>query len=108
MSDQLHLPGLAERDEGIGRAGEAARQDWWDAALAAVRLLARRHGAFTADDVWEELDALPVDPPQEPRALGAVFQAARREGLIVPTARFVPSRRPVAHRKPCRVWEVAR
>lgn len=102
------LPGEQERDDAIRRVGGHAPEGWYATARRVVKELARScNPEFTSDDVWHHLEALGVGAPPEPRALGAVFRAAQRDGLIKPTSRYVPSDRPGRHRGPIRVWEPA-
>jgi hypothetical protein len=86
-------PAIAARNRELDAA-------WLDAALVVVEGLARKIDEFTTDEVWERLE----HPPREGRLLGALMHAAKRAGLIDPTDRHRPSRRPNVNRRPVRVW----
>ena len=91
------------RDEAIDRVGEHANPTWKAKALAVVARLSRNCGEFTTDDVWEAL-ALIGESTHEPRALGAIMQAARKQGICFPTETYIPSARTACHARPVRVW----
>lgn len=63
---------------------------------------ARRGGTFTTDDWWDE--AKPHEIPVEHRSIGSVVRAARKQGLITSTGRFVSTQRTVAHGRAIQVW----
>ena len=63
---------------------------------------------LTSEDVWEMLGLRGYSKPAEPRAMGAVMRRGVKEGLIVPTDRFVTGRSPSRHAAPIRVFEVVR
>lgn len=95
--------GVVLRDEAIKRVDENADVGWKDEARKAVFYLASTRPEFTADDVWGMLDITDAKT-HEPRAMGAVMQAAAREGLIVATNRTVQSALSRRHARPVRVW----
>lgn len=103
-----HLPaieldaeeGRRRRDEAMALAEEHAEPSWNETAYEAVRFLALRMEEFTTDDVW----ALGLVQPREPRALGAVMSRAVKARLIERTNRVLESARPECHRNPKRVW----
>jgi hypothetical protein len=102
LFDDLPPPepdGEALREEALARVREHADPGWYERALAALHALAGRQGTVTADDLW----AL-VEPPREPRALGAVLREGRRNGWVVPTEKTVKSARAANHARPIRVW----
>lgn len=73
----------AARADGIARADEHANPDWKQAARRAIAACAYRYPDFTADEVWAELAEAGVDcSTHEPSALGPVFLAASRAGII--------------------------
>ena len=76
---------------------------WTESAWAVIHRLRGRASPFTADDIWDEMEAF----PPEPRRLGVIVHAARRQGLIHPTGAWVPSRRLVCHHRPVREWRSA-
>ena len=83
---------LAEVDRGS--------DGWWrSCALAGVQHLAAIGEPFTAHDVAQ----LGVPDPDHPARWGALFRAARTEGLIVPVA-IVPSTRRTVHGALVRLW----
>jgi len=102
-------PGAAERDDAIDRADRNAHQWWRGDAERAARSLASSRPFFTSEDVLARLDS-DADAPRthDTRALGAIMRKLHRDGVIEPTARFVPSERPSRHRAPVRVWRAIR
>ncbi|MCU0913003.1 MAG: hypothetical protein MUC88_00395 [Planctomycetes bacterium] len=89
------------RDRAIEQVGEHAPDDWMTEARSVVEFLARKHLAFTTDDVWAQLTAI---APREPRAMGAVMKEAERDQIIEPTGNWVMSQRLLCHRRPLRQW----
>jgi len=75
---------------------------WRALALSIVRELAASQRAFSTDDVWSRLEALPKPP--EPRALGAVMTAARAQGFVTKSPFVVISQRAECHSRPVAVW----
>ena len=73
---------------------------WQEQALLALRRLAEQQEEFTSETLK------PLLPPAvELRALGGVFSAAQRDGLIEPTGRYAsPGGRTASHGRPQRVW----
>ncbi len=117
MSEQLNLfdaaTGEAAKEEAITRVEASASRAWLDQAWQAVGYaaeVARTVGSdVTTDDVWETLSLMDSAPElHEPRAMGPVMRRAVREGLLRPTSIFRPSAMPQNHRRPVRVYEVAR
>ena len=88
----------------IARAGRNAHQDWFLTAERAVRIIAREKQTLTSDDVWEWMRDMNVEV-REPRAMGAVMKNAARDAVILPINQWECSRRPVAHRRPVRLWK---
>ena len=73
---------------------------WWqDSALRAIDHLAASGVEFTAAD----LDDLGVPQPDHPCRWGAVFSAAKSEGVIHRIG-YRSSRRPGRNRGVCAVW----
>lgn len=99
----MSAEGRAGRDEGMARAEGGADEDWKREALDAVEQLAHALPYLTSDDVWPVLFTREVGT-HEHRAMGPVMLAAKRLGLIEPTAAFRPSTRAKAHAGPKRVW----
>jgi hypothetical protein len=98
MTEQLEL-GQALRDEGVARV-DAAQDEWWKScADQAIDTLAAAGRPFTADDVRD----LGVPDPTSPRAWGARFLTAARQGRIVRVG-YVPSRRASVHAHPIAQW----
>jgi alkylhydroperoxidase family enzyme len=92
---------FASRDAALDRV--TAPVAWTERALAAVAVCAQRYPAgFTTDEVWDL-----VGSPPEPRAMGAVMQAAARGGVILATTQYRPSTRTECHARPVRVWVAA-
>lgn len=98
---------IAAREDGIRRAEEHADEEWKRRAFQAVDIASRLNVEFTADEVWELLEAaFPDAGTHEPAALGPVFQRAAREGLIVKAGTVRLSRLPRRHRD-LTVWRRA-
>lgn len=95
---------IEAREDGIARSGRHADPEWWDAAFAAIVCAACAHVDFTADDVRARID-LNVTTHQ-PAALGHVFRAAQRAGLIEKAGYVRPTRDPIRHRD-LTVWRKA-
>jgi hypothetical protein len=100
MTDQPDLFSVvAARDDGIARGDTHAHPRWKVRAYCAVVWCAENLDVFTADQVWERLEADGVDvSTHNPSALGPVFLAVAREGLIVKTGRMPLTRNPRRHR----------
>lgn len=101
MTEQLEL-GQALRDEGVRVADENADDFWKATADQAIDHLASTGRPFTADDVRD----LGVPDPTSPRAWGARFLTASRQGRIVRVG-YVPSRRASVHAHPIAQWRGA-
>ncbi len=91
------------RDEAIENVARGADSDWMRAAINVIINLAFSPGIFTTDDVWARLTHL--DPPREPRAMGAAITAVRKMGCIKSTDRMIKSVRVACHRRPLTVWK---
>ena len=76
--------------------------EWIESTLPIIRELAIANAELTTDDVWAV-----VDPPPEPRALGAAMVEARRRCWIEPTSETRSSSRRECHGRPVRVWRSA-
>jgi hypothetical protein len=72
-----------------------------DAALRAVRSVARRFTEFTTDEVAAELTDWKI---AEPRLLGPAMLRAQRAGWIAATDRMRKTSNPAAHCRPKAVW----
>ena len=59
---------------------------------------------FTSDDVWDLL-ASRIDPPSEPRAMGALMREFRRRGWAHPTDAYAPGKHQRSHHRPVRLWK---
>jgi hypothetical protein len=88
------------RDEAIDRAGANASEEWKAHAHAAVLFVAKRRPKFTTDAIWFVLRGKGIDPPHEPRALGAIMLWAVAEGLCVSLWKYKRSVRVACHRRP--------
>ena len=95
---------LEARDKAIARVDRNTDPRWKTHANQAIEALCRLRREFTADDVWDYLDAHQLDRPDEPRALGAILRSAAHQGLIAATDRYVNSERPECHARPVKVW----
>lgn len=100
------VPAEQARDEAIQQVARNA-EDWIRDAVQAVRAICQARGpggSFTTDAVWATLELWNVDPPVEPRALGAAMMRAKKLGLCVPTSMTVKSVRVDCHARPLRIW----
>jgi hypothetical protein len=89
----------AVRDVAIEQVAEGADVEWMKLAIRAVRDVAHAHEYFTTDALWAR-----IPHPREPRALGAVMQEARRNGIAEPTNMTQCSTRTMCHARPLRIW----
>lgn len=101
MTHQMTL-GEALKEIGTTRADLAADKVWKQLADAAIDRLATAGEPFTADDVRE----LGVPDPSSPKAWGARFLSAAKQGRIIRVG-YVPSRRPSVHAHPIAQWRGA-
>lgn len=105
MIQQLDLDAFAAEqhaaDQAIARAAANTDDGWNDLAYNAILSVARTTETFISDACW----ATGLPEPHEPRALGGVMRRAARDGLIVGTDEFRPSRRVGCHAMPRRVWK---
>ena len=88
--------GRTRRDAGMQRAAEnaeGAEPGWADYALGLLRSLCERQPTVHVDD----LSAICERQPASPNAWGAVWQRARRRGLIAKTGHERPTRLPGKH-----------
>lgn len=107
MSEQVSL--FEARDEAIDRVERNADEEWRDAAYRCVERAVRNGDAeITSDLIWAYLHAYYWDiHTHDPRAMGAVFRRAQKEGLIVRTDRTRPSTRKECHLREIRIWRAA-
>lgn len=103
----------AQAGKDAGMASVAAAQDrrdptWGARMLELLRVLATTRAEFISDDLWalvEETEPkLAAGPDVKPKALGAVFLRAAREGLIQRTDRTQTSHYATRHLSPVPVW----
>lgn len=80
-----------------------ANEGWKAAAYRCVLQVAERQAEFTADDVMELLEKLPVST-HTLRAFGGVMVQAMKNGIAEQTPRAKPSKRKNQHNCPIRVW----
>lgn len=84
---------------GVARAWQNA-DDWWkSSAMQGLKALAASGRDFDAYDVAQ----LGVPEPDHANRWGALFRAARQQGLIVPVG-YHESKRPGRASGSCRVW----
>lgn len=90
------------RDRGMAQAATTAGVTWADQAYRMVRAYLEGHEFFHVDEFWSW--AIPKGLPEgeSPRAIGAVIQRARRDGLMHKTRVGAPSVRSNTSDKP--VW----
>lgn len=101
------IPGPADsgetrRDDALARLRRHRAALVRDLARATVRIALDR-GVLTADDLR---DAVPIPDGIRPVVVGAAMQAVADAGLIS-CIDYRRSRRPVAHARPVRVWQLA-
>lgn len=107
MADLFDQPTARElATEGMNRAVEHAdrvNQHWSVEAGQLLRIYAQINHEFMTEDlrVWAHKKGLPLPP--DPRAWGAVVQAAVRDGIII-RDRFAMTKIPPAHATPRPVW----
>jgi hypothetical protein len=75
----------------------AANWDWKETADQVIKTMAAKGIRFTADDVWQVLDGLPVETKTR-SALGPVMLRLERQGVIRKTGALRRSRRAQNHR----------
>jgi len=86
--------------EGMARALANSKDAWRKEAMQAIKLCAKGYASFTAT----EFRALCKTQPHSPGAIGAVFQKAAKEGIIIPTGEYRQSSLPSTHGRPQKVW----
>ncbi len=91
-------------EEALEQVQQHANDDWYDAALRFLYDLCLSREAITSDDLWKQLECT-LYRTHEPRALGAVFREAAKEGWLRKTDRVINTTRPESHHRPIRVWE---
>jgi hypothetical protein len=96
--EQLEI-GQALREIGVAQANENTDIWWRSCADQAIDTLAATGRPFTADDVRD----LGVPDPPSPKAWGARFLSASRQGRIVRVG-YTPSRRASVHAHPIALW----
>lgn len=90
-------------EKAVSRSTAHAPSEVFEQASLALVGVAYQQPELTADDVWL---AVPRDVMKQwnPSALGGVFRAAAKDGLIELTGEKRESQRPATHRRPLRVW----
>ena len=91
---------------GVAKAAKRVRHHpgaaWQLVAIEALRIVAMRGTAFSADDVWQQLGEVDA---RYATAMGAVFRIALKSGLIE-RAGWGESARPSRHRSGLRLWKL--
>lgn len=86
-------------------------EQWLDAAVEIIKMLARSRPTLTSDDAWAMLQEQKPDDDAafvfDGRTMGAAFAIAAQRGYVHATDRTVPSVRKVCHRRPVRIWKSA-
>jgi len=95
---------MTKKNEAIDRVERNAPGDWKKIALKAVKWRAKKGVPFTTDEVWADLEGANVEPPKEPRAMGAIMRKAVSEGVIVSTDKTKISQKGTNNKRPVRVW----
>lgn len=96
--------GSAAKAAALRAVNDNADPVWKRNAKHAIYDLAQTRETFTTDDVWVLLHKRGEETPHEPRALGALMNAAAKKNLIVSSGDWVESNRHECHRRPIRVW----
>jgi len=109
MNGQLALFDAAEasraKAEGVGRVLDSGRAwPWKLRALDVLEDLAASGEPFTADDLVAVTGLPESSTPNANNAVGAVFNAVARRGLIVKTGAYRKSRRAVGHARVVAIW----
>ena len=95
---------MSSKEEAIDQVERNASEHWKKTALRAVKWRAKKGVPFTTDEVWADLESVGLDPPREPRAMGAIMRKAVSEKVIVATTRTRQSTKSSNHKRPVRVW----
>lgn len=111
MTDQQRLPlddlseARARRDDAMAAVADASAE-WITAAYGVLVEYAER---VEYVEPWRWLHwavtEAGLEPPEEARATGPLFQRASRRGLLERTSTFLPS--PSSHASPKRLWRSA-
>lgn len=99
----LVTPGDERKATGMALALGAA-QEYAARASSALHELAASGREFTADDVYDRVGLPNPSRPNENNAVGAAFSGAARGRLIIPTGRWVKSRRRTNNSRMLTVW----
>jgi len=91
----------------IQRSYDNANDEWKNVAREAIHYVIANNDEFTADDIRDYLDNQTVTT-HNLSALGPIIREFKRDNYINSTNRTRESIRPVAHKKPNRVWEVVK
>lgn len=95
--------GKRRRDDGQARAIDAA-QPWIRRARISIRLLAAERIPFIVDDLVAVVGTPQRKGQNRNNAVGALFAAMRREGVIEPTGKYQKTRRPEGHLRHVQEW----
>jgi hypothetical protein len=93
--------GVRLREDAIDRV-EESNADWVAWMRGVARRLATENGSVCADDLHDVAHEADWHP-REPRAYGAVFRSGGQWAQVG----VIRSRRPVCHRRPIPIWELA-
>jgi hypothetical protein len=94
--------GSAGKRDGMNRAENHADEEWKQAVVDAIYMLAKGPSAFTTDEVWLAVgdDA----STHEPRAMGPMIRNCVRAGMIVKAEGLQCSSLSACHRRPKQLW----
>jgi len=90
-------------EEALALVEQGADKEVWKKAMSLMEEICKAHQEFTTDILWERLDGLGI-VVREPRVVGAIVRAAESKGWCKPTGKYTCTTRPVAHRRPVRLW----
>jgi len=96
---------MRDRDQALAQVAGNAHQDERESVERALDAVVSRGGRFTTDAVIAEMGDL-YRGLREPRLLGAILQAWRSAGRIIPTGEYQRSTRRECHARPVMVWRV--
>lgn len=104
FEDAAEALAVAVGEEAIDRVEANAPEEWLDAVERIVRDDFVPGQSFTTDYIWARLADLAVDPPHEPRAMGAAIRRLKAGKVIRHTGTYVRSIRKEHHGGPVAVW----
>jgi len=100
-----HAAAQAAKLAAMTRSETNANPTWADTMLELVRLTCREQLYFTADDIFDRVEAMPNMPKtHDLRAFGPVMKKAASAGYCEKTDRVRESSRAKLHASPRAIW----